>query len=387
MTENATTYNRQTVKAVLLNRLIIIAGWIGIFIAGFLTYTHFKGVLPPCGENSGGCQTVQTSQFAMFYGVPVSLIGLVGYVIITGLATMRSTAADVKVWKKLVMAGLIMSGFGAGMSMVFMYISFGMLHAKCNWCVASAVTMVVLFLLHGFLANASDEAHEERKPKLDLMATGIGVVLALGLFGFSSQGLEEIGGMKINFSNVENSAIIPRADKILGNPEAPVMVVEFADINCPVCRIKYAEMKKVVTDAGPNAAFAYRSLPLYMLEGHETSIQAAVIAEYAADQGKYFDFLNEAMKEGNTEACKDVEGLIRIAGDVGLDKDAVRKMISEQDEEMFNKAAEDFADAQKMGISQTPTFIILAAGVPPKAVGHGQLAATLNAEPYKSLLK
>ncbi len=384
MTENATTYNRQTVKAVLLNRLIIIGGWIGIFIAGFLTYTHYAGVLPPCGANSGGCETVQTSQFSKIGPIPVALLGLLAYIAITLLATYKTVAATTQ-WKKLTTIGLVLSGLGTGMSMMFMYISFAMLQAKCNWCIASAVTMIVLFLLHGFLAN---ESVPEEKPKMDMLATGLGVVLALGLFGYSSQKVTNGGDdLKINFSGVSNSEIIPRAEKVMGNADAPVMVIEFADINCPVCRQQHPKIKDIVKAAGPNVGYAFRSMPLYMLEGHETSIQAAVIAEYAADQGKYYEFLDEAFKEGNTEACKKVEGLIRIAGDVGLDTTEVRRIINEQDDAIFDKAAVDFADARTMGISRTPTFIILAEGVQPKAVGHTELAGTLDREPYRSLAK
>jgi hypothetical protein len=52
---------------------------IGIGVASYLTYIHYAGIKPLCGRNGGGCEIVQTSEYSKLAGVPVALIGLIGY--------------------------------------------------------------------------------------------------------------------------------------------------------------------------------------------------------------------------------------------------------------------------------------------------------------------
>jgi uncharacterized membrane protein len=57
---------------------------LGIGLASYLTYIHYAGIKPLCGTNGGGCEIVQTSQYSKLAGVPVALIGLLGYIAILG---------------------------------------------------------------------------------------------------------------------------------------------------------------------------------------------------------------------------------------------------------------------------------------------------------------
>ena len=54
---------------------------VGLGVASYLTYAHYSGAEVPCPKG-GGCETVQHSVYSKLAGVPVALIGLVGYVAI-----------------------------------------------------------------------------------------------------------------------------------------------------------------------------------------------------------------------------------------------------------------------------------------------------------------
>src|SRR5262245_61008662 len=54
---------------------------LGLAVAGYLTYIHYAGIKPVCSAG-GSCEKVQTSAYADLAGVPVALIGLIGYVAI-----------------------------------------------------------------------------------------------------------------------------------------------------------------------------------------------------------------------------------------------------------------------------------------------------------------
>ena len=58
---------------------IIVLCLLGIGDAGYLTYVHYSGIKVAC-LSSGGCETVQASQWAKLAGIPVALLGLIGYI-------------------------------------------------------------------------------------------------------------------------------------------------------------------------------------------------------------------------------------------------------------------------------------------------------------------
>jgi uncharacterized membrane protein len=117
---------------------ILVLTLIGIGIAGYLTYVHYKGIKVLC-LSSGGCETVQASQWAKLGGVPVALLGLIGYIAILGSLAIRSELGRIAGF------GIALTGFG--FSMYLTYRELFTIKAICQWCVASAVLMTLLAIL------------------------------------------------------------------------------------------------------------------------------------------------------------------------------------------------------------------------------------------------
>ena len=110
----------------------------GLGIAGYLTLVHYTGGSPVCGI-AHGCATVQTSEYAELAGVPVALLGLLGYAaILASLARDGETA-------RTATAFLALAGFG--FSAWLTYVELARLDAVCSWCVASAACMTALAAL------------------------------------------------------------------------------------------------------------------------------------------------------------------------------------------------------------------------------------------------
>ena len=112
---------------------------LGVGIAAYLTYVHYAGVKPVCAAGSGGCEKVQTSAYAKLAGIPVAVLGLVGYV---GILASLAAPGDAG---RLAGAVLAISGFG--FSAYLTYRELFTIHAICQWCVASAVLMTALAVL------------------------------------------------------------------------------------------------------------------------------------------------------------------------------------------------------------------------------------------------
>ncbi len=123
-----------------LRRTLIALTVLGIGVASYLTYIHYAGIKPLCGRNGGGCEIVQTSQYSKLAGVPVALIGLLGYIAILASLLVRQSENT-----RLATAALTVLGFG--FSAYLTYRELFTIHHICEYCVSSAVIVTVLMCL------------------------------------------------------------------------------------------------------------------------------------------------------------------------------------------------------------------------------------------------
>jgi uncharacterized membrane protein len=92
-----------------------------------------------------GCDTVQDSPYAMLFGIPVSLLGMVGFAAYLGLAltALRSTARARTYRYALLLLSLLEVGFTSYMA----YLQVAVIRAVCSWCMFSAAVTVALAVL------------------------------------------------------------------------------------------------------------------------------------------------------------------------------------------------------------------------------------------------
>ena len=107
---------------------------LGLALAGYLTYVHYADIAPVC--SGGGCEKVQSSSYAELAGVPVALIGLVGYLAILGSLMLPG--------ERGLLLGALLALVGFGFSLYLTYLELFEIDAICQWCVASAVLMTLL---------------------------------------------------------------------------------------------------------------------------------------------------------------------------------------------------------------------------------------------------
>jgi uncharacterized membrane protein len=122
----------------LLHRTLVVLALVGIGIASYLTYVHYEGLSPICAVGHG-CEKVQASRYAKVGGVPVPLIGLVGYVAILISLFVRGEVA------RLATAGMAIGGFA--FSVYLTALELFEIHAICQWCVGSAIVMTAIAVL------------------------------------------------------------------------------------------------------------------------------------------------------------------------------------------------------------------------------------------------
>jgi uncharacterized membrane protein len=111
----------------------------GLSIAGYLTYVHYAEIQPVCTAGDS-CIKVQSSVYSELAGVPVALIGLLGYASILGLLLAGENENTRFAMMALTLVGFAFSGY-------LTYRELFSIHAICEWCVSSAVTMALLLCL------------------------------------------------------------------------------------------------------------------------------------------------------------------------------------------------------------------------------------------------
>jgi uncharacterized membrane protein len=116
---------------------LIVLTAIGVALAGYLTYLHYSGTTPPCSIKGNPCSQVQKSRYSELAGVPVALIGLLGYIAILG-----SLLAPENENSRLATMAFALVGFG--FSAYLTYRELFTLHKICEWCVSSAVLITII---------------------------------------------------------------------------------------------------------------------------------------------------------------------------------------------------------------------------------------------------
>ncbi len=347
------------VNASLINRILLVLGFVGTFIAGFLSLAHQAGREIPCGPK-GGCNDVLQHSTAYWFGFPVAFFGLLGYLALVGLAIIRSMKG-VENTKPFAVAGFFISMVGGIMSLYLQYISFSVIQKWCYWCIASAVTMVLCWLFHAMLVQkvaTGKEVSTGKKTDQKLFFVLPLVVAASLVVASSSLGAKS--APKIDVQSSEMSILMPADAHVFGDPKAPITVIEFADMFCPLCKRMTPSLKKFVKDHPGKVRIVYRHYPLAKL--HKFAFVGAGIAEIAAEKGLFFDYMKLVM--ALDEQPDDAATLLDLAAQVGLDKAVVTKRLADTNDPIYDRIQRDRSDAGKIGVVSTPTFFVSVKGGP-----------------------
>jgi uncharacterized membrane protein len=119
-----------------MRRVTLVLALIGTGIAGYLTWVHYGHLKIVCLSGGGGCEKVQSSSYAELAGVPVAVLGLIGYLLILASLALREGDGAV--------AAAFLSLVGFGFSLYLTWAELFRIHAICQWCVASACVMTGL---------------------------------------------------------------------------------------------------------------------------------------------------------------------------------------------------------------------------------------------------
>jgi uncharacterized membrane protein len=124
--------------------LVLALSLAGAAIAGYLTYTHYNQDALVCAV--GQCGTVQSSTYATLGPIPIAALGLGMYLLLGALAWLRRTLRGPLTYEQATIASWGLAFAGTLYAGYLTFVELFVIHAVCQWCVASAVIGLLILV-------------------------------------------------------------------------------------------------------------------------------------------------------------------------------------------------------------------------------------------------
>lgn len=215
----------------------------------------------------------------------------------------------------------------------------------------------------------------ELSPAVSILAAGLliaGAIIFVNV-GPASSAAESAALPK------DTSVPAPRAsDHRYGSPDAPVVLIEYSDFECPYCAVVYATLKRLVDESDGQVAWVMRHLPLESIhsEARPAGLAAECVAEQLGDAG-WFAFSEALFSD---QQSLGTARYLSLAGALGADTGRFISCVSSN--KYDQRISDEAAEAQVAGASGTPFTVVYGNGaqVPvPGALPYEQFAAVIKA--------
>jgi protein-disulfide isomerase len=204
----------------------------------------------------------------------------------------------------------------------------------------------------------------------------------IALVGLAALG----GGVMLYRAKMPQTALSPKGTvaptgraedvHVRGAADAPVILEEYGDFQCPPCGRLAEPLQQIEKDYGSRLKVIFRNFPFPI---HEHAHEAAYAAEAAGLQGRFWEMHDLLYREQATWAkSKEVQTLFEAyAGMIHLDVERFKKdMASERVKE---KVESDRKGGEALGVKNTPTIFINKEEIPPTSLNPTALRAAIDA--------
>ena len=205
------------------------------------------------------------------------------------------------------------------------------------------------------------------------------LALAAGL----AAGLTSLGPLDAFAQRAADAALTDSGgleDMTMGDPKAPVTVIEYASTTCPHCshfyETTFPEFKKRYIDTG-KVRYIYREFVLNQLDA------AAVMLLRCTDKDKYFPLLDAFFtKQKEWVVDKPIPPLMAIAKQAGFTEESFNACLDTQknpkSKELLDKIDARNQAAQKLGVNSTPTFFVNGKKLKPGDISIDDMAKEID---------
>ncbi|MDH3520066.1 MAG: thioredoxin domain-containing protein [Myxococcales bacterium] len=341
-----------------IDTAVFLLGLLGVLVVVHLWIQSGRGFDRGCFgfaeparvEAASECETVIGSDAGTLFGVSNVIWGGFFYLGLTGLSLALATSPKRRLGTLKRLRALAIA-FGFAYSLYLSYVQIFEIGELCKLCLLSASVVALLFMLQvlDFATEPGTSGAQEasRSPRRSWVYIGCvaaaAIVATVDVAYFRSlpesdsardeasarhpeagADLVDRCGYDRKRPRVENYRdLVDFADPSMGNPDAPVLVIEFFDLNCPHCKALQPVMREVVAANGGAARFVLRPFVL----GQQSFVQTEALLA-AAQQNRYFEML-EAQLERQKRGGLSLDELRAIATEIGMDAEAMAGQIRE----------------------------------------------------------
>jgi protein-disulfide isomerase/uncharacterized membrane protein len=317
------------------------------------------------------CDKVNTSTYSELFGIPVATLGSGFYAAVALMAVLALRVGTAERYTRaahlVAFGGLVSVGYS-----MFLAWASATLGAWCLFCISlyglNALILVASWQLTqatdtGILAGAIDAIKGKNDRSFGAMVGGGLVVLVAAMWWNGSPdappSTATASDLSKLFQATEGPVTLDGTEAALGPVSAPYTVLEFADLECPSCA---ASFPKLVTfaKANPDVRVLFKHYPISSLcnaevqgERHKNSCAAAMAAECAREQGRFWD-LTRLMFANQRDLDADGRGF--MARQVGLDMAAFEACLARPDVDLGVRL--DVSHAALVGVHATPSIYL-----------------------------
>lgn len=225
--------------------------------------------------------------------------------------------------------------------------------------------VAIYFVNHNSLIVHMDSMSKFGVPVAIILAGGL---IATALY-FSGAGQGPAANVNGNDQEPKEGQVLKEVrgiqpdDHVLGNPNAPIVMVEYTDTECPFCKHYHETMHTIMDTYGAEGkvAWVYRHFPLIQL--HSKAPKEAEAAECAGDQGgndAFWKMIDMIYTQTPSNNGLDLAKLPEFAKEIGLDVAKFNECLSSG--KMAGAVQEDYEEAVAAGGRGTPHTIVLFKG-------------------------
>ncbi len=166
-----------------------------------------------------------------------------------------------------------------------------------------------------------------------------------------------------NVDTTETIKTVDKNDYIRGNPNAPILIVEYSDYDCPFCKEFHGTMKRIMAEFGAEGkvGWVYRQFPIADLHPNSPKIsKAALCVGDIGGNDAFWRFSDLIFENRSFDQFTLVTKLPSYAKDAGVNINDYKKCMEKPD--MEEAVTNSLKDGIKMGIKGTPHVVIIAGG-------------------------
>jgi uncharacterized membrane protein/protein-disulfide isomerase len=365
-------------------RLVLLCAVAGLLASSVAAYVHYRMLTDPtyvsfCDVSATvSCTEAYASRFSTFHGIPVAIFGAIwfGFATLLALTAIMGQAAAAESAPGYLFAG---STLALAVVLYLGYASFAILKVVCLVCLTTYAAVIGLFLITG-AATSVPMMSLPRRAVADLkvfVSSPLAIVLALFWAGGSvsaialfprdqpvsaTEVIEPSAGGGQGQSDVEKfMATQPRVPLVISAGGAKVLVVKFADYQCPACGQAYVSYKpifeKYEASHPGEVRLVMKDYPLnpncnanltQML--HPSACDAAVAVRLAREHDRgpqmedwFYTHQEQMTPQTVRQQARDIGGVTDFEAKYAATLDSVKS---------------DIALGKSLRITQTPTFFV-----------------------------